>query len=72
MEGVKVLATLFLLVNAIFWGLFPHSQHCAFVTKLGAPSCPSHTIHILMGIGSFLAAVVNQQGFMFWDPKKWN
>tara|TARA_Y100001970_G_C14137843_1_gene805346 strand:+ start:1252 stop:1464 length:213 start_codon:yes stop_codon:yes gene_type:complete len=65
------LTTLFLLVNAIFWGLFPHSHHCALLAKLGIMDCPNHVIHIFMGIASFLGAVVNQQGLMFWNPKTW-
>jgi|TARA_Y100000389_G_scaffold180760_1_gene195842 hypothetical protein len=52
----------FLIVNALFWGLFPHEAHCQFVgeiTKLLNVKfeCPEHKIHLLMGLISFAAAI---------------
>ena len=52
----------FLLTNAIFWGLFSHSSHCELVNSfnklLGSSlKCPSHTIHLVMGIVFFVLAV---------------
>lgn len=52
----------FFLANAIFWGLFPHSSHCEALTmfnKLLGTSlkCPSHSIHLLMGLIFFCLAI---------------
>jgi len=50
----------FFAVNAIFWGLMPHSIHCSLVSNL-LPECPSHNIHIGFGIFSFLVATIIAQ-----------
>lgn len=50
-----------LLVSAAFWGLFPHTAHCRLVRALGARTCPTHAVHLLMGLVSYLAAVVVTQ-----------
>ncbi len=52
----------FLIVNALFWGLFPHETHCQVVgeiTKLLNVNveCPEHKVHLLMGLISFVAAI---------------
>ena len=44
----------FLVFNALFWGLFPHSMHCEVINMLNnalklSLECPSHKIHIFMG-----------------------
>ena len=62
------LFTLFLLVNAVFWGLFPHRTHCRLLSRLGTSTCPPHLLHIITGIISFIGAVVVRQGL----PNKWN
>jgi hypothetical protein len=51
----------FLAINAIFWGLFPHTIHCKFVGAMGVSGCPSHTIHITMGVVAFALAVALAQ-----------
>lgn len=53
---VKILV-LFFLLNALFWGLFPHDVHCRVVEGLFGAKCPSHSIHIAIGLISFLLAV---------------
>lgn len=58
---------LFLVVNAIFWGLAPHSSHCNFLSML-APKmkCPPHWVHLLMGVGFFLGAIaLAQEKYLF-------
>jgi len=52
----------FLLINAIFWGLFPHQAHCKVLSDINkligsSIKCPSHSIHLIMGVAFFLAAV---------------
>ena len=52
----------FLITNALFWGLFPHSAHCKVLNDLSKMvnmtiKCPSHLVHLVSGVVFFLAAV---------------
>lgn len=58
---LKNIIVLFFVVNAIFWGLFSHSQHCSVAASLGVINCPPHLIHLLMGLISFIIAIYVQQ-----------
>ena len=56
----------FLVLNALFWGMFPHATHCALVATL-APgiTCPPHWVHLIMGVVSYLASVyIAQRGYI--------
>ncbi len=57
---LKNLILVFLLVNALFWGLMSHKVHCDFVAMF-SNTCPSHTVHLIMGIIAFLLAVIVAQ-----------
>ena len=60
---VKMLVIAFLLANAIFWGLYPHSMHCSVAAMMGVKKCPPHWIHVyVMGLGSFILALYIKQG----------
>lgn len=61
---MKNILVVFFAINAIFWGLFPHSIHCA-VAALVTNSCLPHTTHVSIGVLSFLIAVVIAQQKMF-------
>lgn len=62
---IRELLILFFLLNAIFWGLFPHSSHCRFISQFTDMKCPPHFIHISMGIASFLLAIfLSQQEYI--------
>ena len=69
MGFLKTILGIFFLINAIFWGLFPHATHCAFVAKMGVLTCPSHWIHISLGILCFLVTVLIFQWNMFFPMK---
>lgn len=56
-----MLLLIFLVLNAIFWGLFDHGSHCKAVSMFGMKSCPPHWVHLLMGLVFFLAAIYVQQ-----------
>lgn len=59
----KNLLVLFFLVNAIFWGLASHKQHCKVASMMGVKKCPPHWIHVyVMGLGSFLVTLYLVQG----------
>ena len=52
-----------LVLNSIFWGLFPHSAHCKLANSVGMKKCPPHWIHVyVMGLGSFVLALYLKQG----------
>lgn len=57
MEVLKTLIVLFLLVNALFWGLFTHETHCKLALRF-VDKCPPHYVHLLTGIVSFLLLVL--------------
>ena len=49
----------FLIVNALFWGLFPHETHCQVVNEVSKLvnvkiDCPEHKVHLLIGLISCL------------------
>ena len=59
----KNLLVLFFLVNAIFWGLASHKQHCKVASMMGVKKCPPHCIHVyVMVLGSFLVTLYLVQG----------
>lgn len=53
-----MLLVIFLVINALFWSLASHSQHCSLIPK---GYCVSHSIHLLMGIVFFMLATYIQQ-----------
>ena len=54
----KIVLALFFLVNALFWGLWPHSTHCAVAAALGMTKCVPHLVHVVLGIAFFVVAVL--------------
>jgi hypothetical protein len=52
----------FLITNALFWGLFPHTAHCQVVNEfnkfLGTNiKCPQHMVHLFMGAIFYLVSI---------------
>jgi hypothetical protein len=60
---LRELLVIFFLLNAVFWGLFPHTTHCKFVSQLFGSSikCPPHIVHLSFGVISFLLAILFAQ-----------
>lgn len=52
---------IFLVINALFWSLFTHKQHCELAKMFGMTQCPPHWLHINLGIVFFILAIVIQQ-----------
>ncbi len=52
---LKTILIVFFAINALFWSLFPHNIHCD-VAKLVTNVCPTHNIHLIIGLVSFLIA----------------
>ncbi len=57
---LKTIIIIFFVINAIFWSLFPHNIHCN-VIKMFINSCPSHSVHLTIGVVSFNIALVLAQ-----------
>jgi hypothetical protein len=59
----RQLLVVFFLLNAVFWGLFPHSTHCKTVSQLFGSSvkCPPHIVHLSFGVICFLLAILFAQ-----------
>ena len=61
---LKQIIVAFLAINAIFWGLFPHSDHCA-VASVFTNSCLPHSVHVSIGVICFMLAVMIAQPKLF-------
>lgn len=60
------LFVIFFVINALFWGLATHGQHCRAAAQMGFTNCPSHTVHLIMGLVSYLIAVgIAQKDYLF-------
>ena len=60
---LKNLLVLFFLLNALFWGMASHKQHCKVASVFGMKKCPPHWIHVyVIGLGSFIASLYLVQG----------
>ena len=46
----------FLVMNALFWGLASHSTHCEISNTFGI-KCGPHYIHLLMGLVFFILSI---------------
>ncbi len=67
---MRQILVVFLIINALFWGLMSHDVHCNFVAKFSKAKCPPHTIHILIGFICFtLAVLISQEQ---WTSEIWN
>ena len=61
MELLKNIIVVILLLNAIFWSLFSHSDHCKVASMFGIKNCPDHWVHISIGIIFFIIAILIKQ-----------
>jgi hypothetical protein len=67
---MRELLVLFFVINALFWGLMPHSIHCQFVSKFTNSKCPPHFVHLLIGLLSFIIAILLAQEQ--WTSELWS
>ena len=54
------------IVNALFWGLFPHNAHCLVFENFNKLfkfniNCPPHHVHLLMGLFFYCLSVYYSQ-----------
>ena len=57
MNPLLFIVVIILIINAIFWSMYSHKNHCAFISLFGISKCPPHWIHIAFGIMCFITAV---------------
>jgi hypothetical protein len=57
---LKTILVIFFAINAIFWSLFPHNIHCDVATMIMS-ECPTHGVHLTIGLVSFIIAFVIAQ-----------
>ena len=57
---LKTILIIFFAINAVFWSLFPHNIHCDVATMIMS-TCPSHNVHLTIGLISFIVAFVIAQ-----------
>jgi hypothetical protein len=58
MNVLLFIIVLVLVINAIFWSMYSHNDHCVLASMLGLQKCPAHWMHILFGIICYIAAVL--------------
>lgn len=58
---LKHLVIIVLTLNALFWALGNHQQHCYIASLFGISKCPPHYIHIFFGVLSFILAILLAQ-----------
>ena len=54
----KIILSSFLIVNSLFWGLYPHTEKCAMGSFLGIERCPSFLVHLIIGIIFYIIAIL--------------
>lgn len=69
-SGLRFFVVLILLSQALFWGLFEHSQHCSVAAALGVRACAPHWVHLLMGVVFFAATVAAAHWPYLTAPRK--
>ena len=57
----RVIIISFLVVNALFWGLFPHNNHCKMGSWLGFENCPSHYTQLIIGVFFYILSILTAQ-----------
>lgn len=63
--SVKNLLVVFFAVNALFWGLFPHSVHCKGLALFSNIKCPPHSVHLITGVVCyFVALFIAQRNYL--------
>jgi hypothetical protein len=61
---IRIIIISLLIVNALFWGLYPHdSEFCTFIKMIGIPKCPNKIVHLLMGVFFYILAIIVAQYF---------
>jgi|UniRef100_A0A6C0C0T6 hypothetical protein len=58
---LRVVISSLLIVNALFWGLYPHHADCKIGAFTGLKTCPSKYLHLGIGVLFYISAVLVAQ-----------
>ena len=59
---IRIIIISLLIVNALFWGLYPHNpESCTFIKIIGIDQCPNKIVHLLMGTFFYILAIMVAQ-----------
>ena len=59
---LRIVISSLLIVNALFWGLYPHNDDdCKMVELVGIKTCPSKFLHLGIGIIFYIFAILVAQ-----------
>ena len=58
---LRVVISSLLIVNALFWGLYPHQDDCKMGSLIGMHICPSKYLHLGIGVIFYICAVLVAQ-----------
>ena len=47
---LRVIISSLLIVNSLFWGLYPHCDDCKIAVLAGVKKCPSKYLHLSIGL----------------------
>ncbi len=58
---LRVIISSLLIVNSLFWGLYPHCDDCKIAVLAGVKKCPSKYLHLSIGLLFYIAGVLVAQ-----------
>jgi len=58
---LRVVISSLLIVNALFWGLYPHQDDCKIAALIGIKTCPSKYLHLGIGVVFYIFAILVAQ-----------
>jgi len=58
---LRVVISSLLIVNSLFWGLYPHQDDCKIATLVGIHNCPSKYLHLGIGVMFYIFAILVAQ-----------
>tara|TARA_B110000211_G_C14033743_1_gene533440 strand:- start:1161 stop:1367 length:207 start_codon:yes stop_codon:yes gene_type:complete len=58
---LRVVISSLLIVNALFWGLYPHQDDCKIAALVGIHTCPSKYLHLGIGVIFYIFAILVAQ-----------
>ena len=58
---LRVVISSLLIVNSLFWGLYPHQDNCNMGSFVGIHKCPSKYLHLGIGVIFYICAILVAQ-----------
>ena len=58
---LRVVISSLLIVNSLFWGLYPHQDECKIAALVGIHKCPSKYLLLGIGVIFYICAILVSQ-----------